>query len=184
MRPSDTPGTLLNVALVNLTSGDEALRMGAYNLIQELTQYYKYDVTTQMVTVTGAYGSNVVSPPAELNAAAGLSLPSNSVAFACKISKALATAVPQITLDFLREWCFCFNRIDPASRSASLQYVAPWLVNLDLYSKPAANQDIGHIQQTCEIVRTLISLTVLERTSVSLSPFFGGEELTFSAPPS
>ena len=53
LQPSDVPGTLLNVALLNLASGDEALRQGAYGLIYELSQFFKYDLASRLLKVSG-----------------------------------------------------------------------------------------------------------------------------------
>ncbi len=52
LRPSDVPGTLLNVALLNLSSGDEILRLGAYNLVYELSGYFKWDMALSVLKVT------------------------------------------------------------------------------------------------------------------------------------
>ena len=43
LKSSDAPGTLLNVAMLNLAASDEILRLGAYNLINELSLFYKWD---------------------------------------------------------------------------------------------------------------------------------------------
>jgi neurofibromin 1 len=51
LRPSDVPGTLLNVALLNLSSGDEVLRLGAYNLIYELSGYFKWGMALTALQV-------------------------------------------------------------------------------------------------------------------------------------
>lgn len=53
IRPSDVPGTLLNVALLNLSANDESLRLGAYNLINELSQFFKYDLVSGALKVSG-----------------------------------------------------------------------------------------------------------------------------------
>lgn len=57
LRPSDVPGTLLNVALLNLSSGDEALRLGAYNLVYELSSFFKWELAVSVLKVTCASAS-------------------------------------------------------------------------------------------------------------------------------
>ena len=52
LRPSDVPGTLLNVALLNLASSDETLRAAAYTLIHELGQFFKYEIAAQIPKVS------------------------------------------------------------------------------------------------------------------------------------
>jgi neurofibromin 1 len=44
---------LLNVALLNLSANDESLRLGAYNLINELSQFFKYDLVSGALKVSG-----------------------------------------------------------------------------------------------------------------------------------
>ena len=46
------PGTLLNVALLNLASSDETLRAAAYKLIHELRQFFKYELASQIFKVS------------------------------------------------------------------------------------------------------------------------------------
>lgn len=53
LRPTDVPATLLNVALLNLTSSNETLRMGAYILVNELSQFFKYDLASGALKVSG-----------------------------------------------------------------------------------------------------------------------------------
>lgn len=43
LRPTDVPGTLLNIALLNLHSTDETLRSAAYGLMQEIGTFFRYD---------------------------------------------------------------------------------------------------------------------------------------------
>lgn len=53
LRPTDVPATLLNVALLNLTSSNETLRMGAYVLVNELSQFFKYSLASRVLKVSG-----------------------------------------------------------------------------------------------------------------------------------
>lgn len=59
LRPSDVPGTLLNVALLNLSSGDETLRLGAYNLVYELSGYFKWEMATTVLKATGGQSRQI-----------------------------------------------------------------------------------------------------------------------------
>ena len=47
LRSSDAPGTLLNVAMLNLASDEESLRLGAYNVISEMCHFYKWDAMSR-----------------------------------------------------------------------------------------------------------------------------------------
>jgi len=53
LRPRDVPGTLLNIALLNLSASDEILRTGAYNLFNDLGKFYDYDMFQGVRKVTG-----------------------------------------------------------------------------------------------------------------------------------
>ncbi|KAK2156732.1 hypothetical protein LSH36_206g01021 [Paralvinella palmiformis] len=49
IRPKDVPGTLLNVALLNLGSSDPSLRSAAYNLLCALTQTFDLKIEGQLL---------------------------------------------------------------------------------------------------------------------------------------
>ncbi|KAL7420982.1 Ras GTPase activating protein ira2 [Cryptotrichosporon argae] len=152
LRPSDVPGTLLNVAFLNLSASDETLRLGAYNLINELCLFFKYDLPTRAIKVSS-----------------GLVIPSNSLRFILSLSEALAVSAPQLTLEFLKEWTIGFAKADTAQKTACLQYVAPWLANLEHFAKPSRDDGLESVKQVGEIVRNLIGLTVVERRRLHLA---------------
>lgn len=43
LRPTDVPGTLINIGLLSLHSPDEVLRSAAYGLMQEIGTFFRYD---------------------------------------------------------------------------------------------------------------------------------------------
>ena len=53
IRPKDVPGTLLNVALLNLGSSDPSLRSIAYNLLCALTQTFDLKIEGQLLETAG-----------------------------------------------------------------------------------------------------------------------------------
>ena len=55
IRPRDVPGTLLNVALLNLGSSDPSLRSVAYNLLCALTQTFDLRIEGQLLETAGMY---------------------------------------------------------------------------------------------------------------------------------
>ena len=55
IRPKDVPGTLLNVALLNLGSSDPSLRSAAYNLLCSLTQTFELRIESQLLETAGAW---------------------------------------------------------------------------------------------------------------------------------
>jgi len=53
VRPQDVPGTLLNIALSNMSSLDQVLRVASYNLLCALCQAFKFKVDSKFVTTRG-----------------------------------------------------------------------------------------------------------------------------------
>lgn len=53
IRPQDIPGTLLNIALTNMASVDQPLRLASYNLLSALCQTFKFSVNAKFMTAKG-----------------------------------------------------------------------------------------------------------------------------------
>ncbi|ODN95826.1 neurofibromin 1 [Cryptococcus wingfieldii CBS 7118] len=152
LRPSDVPATLLNVALLNLSSDNETLRMGAYILVQELSRFFKYDLAARVLTVS-----------------AGLTIPNNSLSWVRDLSNALANSATHLTLEFLKEWTIGFSKADIIHKTASLHYIGPWLLNLDQFSRPTRDDAEESVKQVKEVIRSFISITVAERRRLHLT---------------
>ncbi|CAO3597273.1 unnamed protein product [Absidia cylindrospora] len=138
IRPSDVPGRLLNMALLNLGSCDSRLRLTAYNLLYSLCQTFKFSV-----------GVNLLDTK-ELN------IPPNCLKFITKISGRLAVTEKHLTLEFLNE---CFIGLDQAtedSRYLCLRYMTPWLSNLGETARGTSEE----ISKTREILRKLVGLSL------------------------
>ena len=85
IRPKDVPGTLLNMALLNLGSSDPNLRTAAYNLLCALTSNFDLRIEGHLLETNG------------------LCIPSNNTIFIKSISETLAQNEPHLTLEFLEE---------------------------------------------------------------------------------
>lgn len=85
IRPKDVPGTLLNMALLNLGSSDSTLRTSAYNLLCALTKTFDLKIDGQLLETEG------------------LCIPSNNTIFIKQISEKLALNASFLTLEFLEE---------------------------------------------------------------------------------
>jgi neurofibromin 1 len=57
VRPQDVPGTLLNIALANMASGDRLLRLAAYNLLCALCHTFRFSVNSKLMTARGKFHS-------------------------------------------------------------------------------------------------------------------------------
>lgn len=55
IRPKDVPGTLLNMALLNLGSSDPNLRTAAYNLLCALTATFDLKIEGQLLETAGTW---------------------------------------------------------------------------------------------------------------------------------
>jgi len=109
------PGTLLNIALLNLGSSDPNLRSAAYNLLCVLTQTFDLRINGQLL---------------ESN---GLCIPSNNTIFIKSISEKLALKEPYLTLEFLEE-CIA-GEFDQASRKSSLYKIFLFIeINMFIYN--------------------------------------------------
>ncbi len=112
MTTSDVPGTLLNLALLNLGSPDPLTRTAGYNLLTAVCSYFHYD------------------PAASLLEATGLCVPKTNSTFVVRLSAQLATSLPHLTLEFIPE---CLHGLVTASFEAKhlcLAYLQPWIPNL------------------------------------------------------
>ena len=116
IQPSDLPGTLLNLALLNLGSSNPSLRLAAYNLLCVLSSTFRFELGRQ------------------LNSAQGICIPENNTLFIKKISKQIAEHMPDLTLEFLTEAINGFKMSDSPRKHLSLVYMAPWLENMTKYA--------------------------------------------------
>ncbi|KAI9227506.1 MAG: hypothetical protein DHS80DRAFT_17060, partial [Piptocephalis tieghemiana] len=138
IRPSDVPGTLLNMALLNMGSGDATLRVAAYDLLYALCRTFNFAVG------------------AELMQTDGLCIPANSLGFVRSISEKLAITEGHLTLELLTEAFVGFKQSTASLKCLCLEYMAPWFTALAASSRTTTNR----IQ---EILRQLIELTLKER---------------------
>ncbi|KAI6650423.1 Neurofibromin isoform X3 [Oopsacas minuta] len=139
IQPSDLPGTLLNLALLNLGSSDPSLRLAAYNLLCVLSYTFRFELGRQ------------------LNSAQGICIPENNTLFIKKISKDIAEHMPDLTLEFLTEAINGFQKSDPPRKHLSLVYMAPWLDNLTKYA--------DH-QRTNVIIESLLNELTFKETNM------------------
>lgn len=143
IRPKDVPGTLLNMALLNLGSPDPNLRTAAYNLLCALTATFGLKIEGQLLETSG------------------ICIPSNNTIFIKHLSETLAANDPHLTLEFLRECIQGFRESTIELKHLCLEYMTPWLSNLVRFYKP--HDESGKRQkQVTEILDDLITLTVQE----------------------
>ncbi|KAK2587535.1 hypothetical protein KPH14_003672 [Odynerus spinipes] len=143
IRPKDVPGTLLNMALLNLGSSDPNLRTAAYNQLCALTATFDLKIEGQLLETSG------------------LCIPSNNTIFIKHISETLAANDPHLTLEFLEECIQGFRVSTIELKHLCLEYMTPWLKNLVKFCKP--NDEGGKRQkQVSQILEKLINLTIDE----------------------
>ncbi|XP_055375510.1 neurofibromin [Condylostylus longicornis] len=142
IRPKDVPGTLLNMALVNLGSSYPDLRSAAYNLLCALTATFDLKIEGQLLETKG------------------LCIPSNNTIFIKSISEKLAVNEPHLTLEFLEECIQGFQRSTIELKHLCLEYMTPWLKNLVKFCK--SNDDAKKLKVS-QILEKLINLTIEQK---------------------
>ncbi|XP_063990874.1 neurofibromin isoform X3 [Diachasmimorpha longicaudata] len=143
IRPKDVPGTLLNMALLNLGSSDPNLRTAAYNQLCALTATFDLKIEGQLLETSG------------------LCIPSNNTIFIKHLSETLAANDSHLTLEFLEECMQGFKVSTIDLKHLCLEYMTPWLKNLVRFYKP--NDEGGKRQrQVTQILEKLIILTIEE----------------------
>ncbi|XP_034188157.1 neurofibromin 1 isoform X2 [Osmia lignaria lignaria] len=143
LRSKDVPGTLLNMALLNLGSSDPNLRTAAYNQLCALTATFDLKIEGQLLETSG------------------LCIPSNNTIFIKHLSETLAANDPHLTLEFLKECIEGFKLSSIELKHLCLEYMTPWLNNLVRFYKP--NDEGGKRQkQVTNILEELITLTIEE----------------------
>ncbi|CAH8516650.1 unnamed protein product [Schistosoma bovis] len=140
IKPRDVPGTLLNIALLNLGSSDPNLRSAAYNLLCALTQTFNLKIEGQLLETKG------------------LCIPGNNTLFITEISNRLAQLEPHLTLEFLEECIQGFSRSSIEMKHLCLEYITPWLPNLTRFCR----SDDAKRQKVNVIIDKLITLTIEE----------------------
>ncbi|XP_048582480.1 neurofibromin-like isoform X2 [Nematostella vectensis] len=149
IKPKDVPGTLLNMALLNLGSRDPTLRLAAYNLLCAVTKAFNLKIEERLLEGTG------------------LCIPANNTIFIVGISEKLAAREPQLTLEFLEECIEGFMKSDTELKHLCLEYMAPWLPNLDRFWR-FPSDDPQKIKMN-SVLEKLISITVSERGAMNPS---------------
>nr|XP_037875143.1 neurofibromin isoform X8 [Bombyx mori] len=142
IRPKDVPGTLLNMALLNLGSSDPNLRTAAYNQLCALTATFHLKIEGQLLETSG------------------LCIPSNNTIFIKSVSEKLAHNEPHLTLEFLEECIQGFRGSTIELKHLCLEYMTPWLANLVRFVKPT--EDSRRQKQVAQILEKLITLTIEE----------------------
>jgi len=143
IRPKDVPGTLLNIALLNLGSKDPSLRLAAYNLLCALTATFSLHIEERLLE------------------AKGLCIPANNTMFIKSISEQLAKREPNMTLEFLDECINGFSLSDFELKHLCLEFMAPWLPNLTRFCK-CVSDDPFRIRLG-QILDKIIQMTIKER---------------------
>jgi neurofibromin 1 len=141
IRPKDVPGTLLNIALLNLGSLDPSLRSAAYNLLCALTQTFDLRIEGQLLE------------------SSGLCIPSNNTIFIKTISEKLALKESHLTLEFLEECIEGFRNSTIELKHLCLEYMTKWLPNLTRFCK---QNDDNKRMKVSMILDKLITLTIEE----------------------
>ncbi len=158
VRPQDVPGTLLNIALTNMASSDQVLRLASYNLLCALCCAFKFASDSKFLSAKG--GTLLQWPFSYLLTFVELCVPLNPSQFIVNISKKLALSEPQLTADFLNEFFVGWESFPYSQRSLSLTYMAPWLPGLRTSLIPIDSDSDKAREKVAAIFRKLIDVAI------------------------
>lgn len=97
------------------------------------------------------------------HSASGSFLPSNPSAIALPFSEKLAQHSPQLTLDFLFEFCTSFDpKLQTGQKIIALNFVQPWLKNLGVFVNPSSSHYEAAGSKLRDCISSIIDLTVKE----------------------
>ncbi|KAI9761574.1 MAG: 3-dehydroquinate dehydratase (3-dehydroquinase) [Chaenotheca gracillima] len=144
IRPEDIPGTLLNIALMNLASSNDNLRRTSYNLLCGLCKAFGFGLEKEFVSTKD------------------LDLPAHSVKLVVGISTRLAQSEPQVTSDFLTEFFVSWDKAPIQQRTLNLLYMTPWLSNLRRHILlPETDGESGR-EKVASFARRLVDIATQE----------------------
>lgn len=147
--PSDVPGTLLNMSLLNITAANPTLRSSAYNLLVSLCNSFGYGMRGCLLEAND------------------VAIPRNARHFVVKVSRELAINEPKLTLEFLLESLHGITKTNNLGQHLVLDYINPWLPNLVFYSRPTHDPDSkDKVLKTKEVLNSLIALTIREANAM------------------
>lgn len=139
IRAKDVPGTLLNMALLNLGSADPRLRSTAYCLLASVSTAFDLKIGDELLGTEG------------------LLIPGNNTMFIAAISEKLAINEPHLTLEFLQESIEGFRLSTIELKHLCLEYMHPWLRNLPRFCKISGDDTKRH--KVTQILEKLITMT-------------------------
>jgi len=158
VRPQDVPGTLLNIALTNMASSDQVLRLASYNLLCALCCAFKFAADSKFLSAKG--WTLLQWPFSYLLTSVELCVPLNPSHFIVNISKQLALSEPQLTADFLNEFFVGWESFPYSQRPLSLTYMAPWLPGLRTSLIPIDSDSDKAREKVAAIFRKLIDVAI------------------------
>eukprot|EP00011_Vannellida_sp_DIVA3-517-6-12_P006707 CAMPEP_0114622840 /NCGR_PEP_ID=MMETSP0168-20121206/9942_1 /TAXON_ID=95228 ORGANISM="Vannella sp., Strain DIVA3 517/6/12" /NCGR_SAMPLE_ID=MMETSP0168 /ASSEMBLY_ACC=CAM_ASM_000044 /LENGTH=1801 /DNA_ID=CAMNT_0001834063 /DNA_START=22 /DNA_END=5428 /DNA_ORIENTATION=+ len=148
-RPSDVPGTLLNMALLNLTSSNHTLRVAAYNLLAALCSSFSFSLNTTLLGATD------------------IGIARNCIHFVVNVSTDISAAEPSMTLEFLLEALHGIIKADKQSQVYVLEYIKPWLPNLAQFATISPDPESAEKRQKLkELINSLVALTIREAREI------------------
>ncbi|KJZ78890.1 hypothetical protein HIM_01663 [Hirsutella minnesotensis 3608] len=148
VRPQDVPGTILNLALMNLASPDHTLRLTSYNLLGALCRAFEFRAGARIIC------------------AKDLSVPLDSFRFIVGISKELAKTEPQLTADFLTEFFVGWQCLPEEQKPLGLEYMAPWISGLRISVLAGDVDGEKSREKVVSLFRKFIDLVALDPTLV------------------
>ncbi|KAI0403526.1 GTPase [Xylaria palmicola] len=144
IRPQDIPGTLLNLALMNLAAPDHVLRIASYNLLGALCRAFKFKAASKFMCLNDVH------------------IPMDHNQYIVNMSKTLAQEEPQLTADFLNEFFVGWEHFSEEQKPLSLAYMAPWIPSLRTSLLSDENDSERGREKIAAIFQKLIDTAVID----------------------
>jgi hypothetical protein len=88
-----------------------------------------------------------------------VTVPYSPSVFVVRLSEQLAHLLPYLTLDFVTEVCTTLGKQSVATRLQSIQYMSPWIANLQHFSNPASPLHEPSGAKLRDAIRLLVDFT-------------------------
>ncbi|KAG5518315.1 hypothetical protein PMAC_003111 [Pneumocystis sp. 'macacae'] len=139
--PRDIQGRLLNIALLNLANKDDELRASSYLFFCLLGQLFYFDLGLSYLNLGNIF------------------MPKNNDYHIIFLSEKLSFLEPQLTLQFLDEFCYTFPLYSLAEKHYSLFYVSSWLNNFEKVFYDG-HKGVNFLEKVRQIIRLFIDFSL------------------------
>ncbi|BFZ63306.1 Ras GTPase activating protein ira2 [Saitoella coloradoensis] len=141
IRPKDVPGTLLQIALLNIGSEDANLRVSAYNLLCAISVAFNFEIAKEVLS------------------SEDICIPASHSLYVAELSSKLAATQPQLTFELVSEFFVGYYKVSHFQKQHTIRYIQPWLDNLGAYVPLFGDDKAQAEAKLRQMLLTLIHMT-------------------------